>query len=130
MKIYTKRLVQGDDLKKEIEKLCSLNNIKAGVILSSVGSLNVLSIRVAGATQISEIHEKMEIISLNGTVSYERVHLHISASKVTGEVIGGHLIYNTVIDTTCELVIMEIDDREFGKQYDEKTKFYELLIKE
>ena len=44
----TKRLRPGQDLREEIEKLVEENNIRAGCVLSVVGSLEKASLRMAG----------------------------------------------------------------------------------
>ena len=129
MKTICKRLINSLELKREILSISNENNINAGIILSSVGSLSKLKIRLADGIKILEVVEPLEIISLNGTISKERIHLHISCSKTNGEVIGGHLIEG-VINTTCELVIGIIENVSFKGEFDEKTGYNELIIKE
>ena len=123
------RLQKGDLLKESISKICIDNEIKAGVIISSVGSLVKARIRNAGATKIEEINHDLEILSLNGTVSKERIHLHICVSDSDLRTYGGHLEGGSVVNSTCELVILKLDEYEFDKVYDEKTGYNELLIK-
>ena len=53
---YTFRLKKGADLKKEITKYVKENNI-SGVILSGVGSLDKLSIRLADGESTLEKEE-------------------------------------------------------------------------
>ena len=129
MKTICKRLINSLELKSEILSISNENNINAGIILSSAGSLSKLKIRLADGIKIFEVVEPLEIISLNGTISKERIHLHISCSKTNGEVIGGHLIEG-VINTTCELVIGIIETVSFKGEFDEKTGYNELIIKE
>ena len=129
MKKLVVRLHHGDLLKESILKLCVDNDIKAGVIVSSVGSLVKARIRNAGATEIKEINRDLEIISLNGTVSNKRIHLHICVSDSNLNTYGGHLEDGCVINSTCELVILELDEYEFDKEYDSETGYNELLIK-
>lgn len=125
--IVITRLTRGMDLKDSISKICIKENIKAGVILSSVGSIKKINIRLPNLNTFMK-EANYEIISLNGTLSSNRIHLHISASDINGNVIGGHLLEGTIIDTTCELVIQKLEC-EFIKKYDESTKFDELAIK-
>ena len=129
MKTICKRLINSLELKSEILSISNENNINAGIILSSAGSLSKLKIRLDDGIKIFEVVEPLEIISLNGTISKERIHLHISCSKTNGEVIGGHLIEG-VINTTCELVIGIIETVSFKGEFDEKTGYNELIIKE
>ena len=43
---------------------------------------------------------------------------------------GGHLEDGCIVNSTCELVILTLDEYEFSKYYDEETGYNELLIKE
>lgn len=130
MKTIAKRLLDGQDLMVEIVKLVKEHDIKAGVILSAVGSLTQSNIRVPvinGETKYIN-PENLEIDNLHGTVSVNGVHLHISVSDVEGHVMGGHLKEGCIIRTTCELVIGVLDDKEFVRQPDPSTRFDELTI--
>ena len=117
MKEIVVRLHKGDLLKESIKDICIKNNIKAGVVVSSVGSLDKAVIRNAGATIVKEFNEPLEIISLNGTVSRDRIHLHISVANKNYETFGGHLMDGSIVNTTVELVILELDSYEFQKDY-------------
>ena len=128
MKEIVVRLHKGDYLKESIKDICIKNNIKAGVVVSSVGSLDKARIRNASATEVKEFNEPLEIISLNGTVSIERIHLHISVSNKDYNVYGGHLMDGSIVNTTVELVILNLDNYEFDKEYDENTLYNELKI--
>lgn len=129
MKEHVLRLTKGADLKKSILKFAQDNSIEAGVVLSSVGSLTQCVIRNAGATEIIKLYGPLEIISLNGTISKNRIHLHISVANSDLNVFGGHLQDDSLIDTTVELVILELLTYKFDKQYDFNTGYYELLPK-
>ena len=126
MKSIVVRLKHGDLLKESILKICEKENIKAGVVVSSVGSLINAKIRNAGATKINR---DLEIVSLNGTVSKNRVHLHICVSDNELKTYGGHLEKGSMINSTCELVIVVLDEYEFDKYFDDETGYNELLIK-
>ena len=127
MKEHVFRLTKGTDLKKSIANYCFKNNILAGVIVSSVVSLDKCVMRNAGATEIKEINGPLEIISLNGTVSINRIHLHLSVSNSELLVFGGHLVDGSIVNTTAEIVIIELDSYVFDKEFDESTGYYELL---
>jgi predicted DNA-binding protein with PD1-like motif len=102
--------------------------VKAGVILSSVGSLAVLQIRLAGANQVLIKKGKFEIVSLTGTFSESGIHLHIAVADEQGAVIGGHLLEGCLIHTTCELVVLDVPGVGFKRQLDDKTGYLELKI--
>jgi predicted DNA-binding protein with PD1-like motif len=130
MKTIAVRLRDGQDLMSEIKALIGEHDIKAGVILSAVGSLKTSTIRVPIINEeIKYIHpENTEIDSVHGTVSKNGCHLHISVSDTEGKVWGGHLKEGCIIRTTCELVIGVLDDKSFTRQHDEQTGFDELEI--
>lgn len=130
MNVVVVRLKYHDLLKESIEKICIEKDIQAGVIISSVGSLVKARIRKAGAKKIEEINQDLEIVSLNGTVSKKRVHLHICVSDENLNTYGGHLEYGCVVNSTCELAILILDKYKFDKYYDESTGYNELLIKD
>lgn len=128
MKVYTQRLTKGADLYKSIFEFCKKNSIKAGVILSGVGCVTTAKIRDASGENIQTLNEKLEIVSLNGTVSENRLHIHIALSKEDLSTVGGHLVEGSIINTTCELAILEIDNCIFDKEFDATTGFNELRI--
>ena len=129
MKIHGIRLKKGDDLFLSIDRLCREKDIAAGVILSGVGCVTKGKIRDASGVTVKEIDEPMEIVSLTGTCSLKRSHVHISFAKEDLSVIGGHLVEGTLINTTCELVIGELEDMCYDVEYDEKTGYDELIFK-
>ncbi len=122
------RLTKGMDLKKEIEDY-AINNKISGVVLSSVGCLSKLAIRLADGVTVMEDEQAYEIVSVMGTLSKDGVHLHISASDSEGKTIGGHLKNGCIVNTTAEIVILEINDQEFSREYDELTGYEELVIR-
>lgn len=130
MKTVPTRLHDGQDLLQEIQAIVTRHDIKAGVILSAVGSLRESRIRVPVINgEVKYLTpSNLEIDNLHGTVSTHGVHLHISVSDVEGKVTGGHLKEGCIIRTTCELVIGILDDTEFKREFDSDTGFDELAI--
>ncbi len=129
MKTYAVRLRRGADLLQSIEAFCAEHQIRAGVLLSGVGCVTKARLRDAGGVNIVSIDEEMEIVSLMGTVSEKRCHLHVSFAKEDLSVIGGHLVAGCMINTTCELVIGELRDYVYDVEFDEETGYDELIIK-
>lgn len=123
------RLKRGDDLMESIKALCVQKNIRAGVVLSGVGCISRGRIRDASGVTIREIGEHCEIVSLNGTVSAKRCHIHIALSKEDLSTIGGHLCSGCIVNTTCELVIGELPGVSYGKEYDPETGYEELIFR-
>jgi len=122
------RLRRGDDLMLSIKELCREKKITAGVVLSAVGCISKGRVRDASGVTIREITDHCEIVSLNGTVSEKRCHLHISLSKEDLTTIGGHLCPGCIINTTCELVIAELPGIRYGVEKDPETGYNELIF--
>lgn len=132
MKIHVFRLKAAQDLKLEIEKFVQSKNIKAGLVLTCVGSLTKAKLRMPGATadsqDVKEFKGHFEIVSLVGTVSVNGSHLHMSISDKEGQVSGGHLKDGCRVGTTIEMVIGEEKGMAFSRDLDPKTGFEELTI--
>lgn len=128
MKTYAIRLRRGADLLESIKEFCVQNAIGAGVVLSGVGCVSKARVRDASGVNIVSMDEHMEIVSLTGTVSEKRCHLHISFSKEDLSVIGGHLVAGCIINTTCELVIGCLENCVYDIEFDEETGYNELVI--
>lgn len=129
-KQYAIRLLPGQDLRQEVTKLIFREKISAGVVISSVGSLTQATLRMANGTDALVLQGPFEIVSLNGTLSVDGPHLHISLADHKGQMIGGHLLEGSLIHTTCELVIQTLSGLEFRREMDSKTGFKELVIHE
>ena len=128
MKTYVIRLKPGQDLKEELKSIVVSKNIKAGFILTCVGSLKKAKLRLA-EENLEVFDEKFEIVSLVGTLSPDGIHIHISLADKNGKVLGGHLKEDCIIYTTAEIIIGECEDQLFFRELDEETGFKELKIK-
>ena len=122
------RLKRGEDLMESIKKVCKEKNIRAGVVLSGVGCILKGRIRDASGVTIREIADHCEIVSLNGTVSTQRCHVHIALSYEDMRTVGGHLCLGCIINTTCELVIGELPGIDYGVEEDPETGYDELIF--
>ena len=128
MKTFALRLRPGSDLKNELDRFVKENNIRAGNILTCVGSLKKATLRLAGADSIKELDEKLEIVSLVGTLSHDGLHLHISLSDREGNTIGGHVKRGCIVYTTAELLIGENEHLVYSREFDQQTNFKEINI--
>lgn len=113
----------------EIQNFCGKKNIAAGCILSAVGSLKKVNLRLAGSNSFFEANGKFEIVAVTGTVSKNGSHVHIALADEAGKVTGGHLADGNVIYTTCELIILNIEHQEFKREPDPVTGFNELVTR-
>jgi len=128
MKTYTFRLKPGQDLYDSIENFINEHNIKAGCILSAVGSLTHATLRFANRDTYNKYEGHFEIVSITGTVSINGSHIHVSISDGDGVTIGGHLVSGCKVYTTAEIVIAELDDVIYKRELLENDSGYEELM--
>ena len=128
MKIYPLRLKPGDDLKDALKRITADKNIRAGFVLSCSGSLNHVHLRLAGACESRRISGPLEIVSLTGSLSQDGPHLHISVADANGCVFGGHLLKDSRVHTTAEVILGESKKHLFSRVHDATTGFKELMI--
>lgn len=129
MRVLALRLRPGQDLREELEAFVKEKRIRAGFIITTVGSLRQASIRLADQPSPANFDGKFEIVSLVGTLGQDGVHLHISISDATGKTIGGHLVPGCLIHTTAEIVIGEAEGLIFSRELDPDTHYQELRIR-
>jgi hypothetical protein len=122
------RLKPGQDLKTELEAIVASHEIKAGFILTCVGSLSRTRLRLAGLRHATEFEGNLEILSLSGTLSPDGLHLHISLADADGKTIGGHVMDGCLVHTTAEILIGVLSGVGFSREKDENTGYYELVF--
>ena len=129
MKVLALRLKPDQDLRQNLKTFAEEQNVKAGFILTAIGSLQQATIRFANQSISTVLSDKFEILSLNGTLATSGIHLHISISDKEGKTIGGHLDNGSIIYTTAEIVIGASEEFTFIRAIDEQTGYKELEIK-
>lgn len=128
MKTYALRLRPGQDLKGELIRFTQEKGLQAGIILTCVGSLEQTSLRMAGVDTIRTWDERVEIVSLVGTLSADGAHLHLCIADTEGRAWGGHLLDGCLVYTTAEIAIAELDDLKFIRAVDPATGYKELEV--
>ena len=128
MRIHIHRFEPHQDLKDSLLAFATRLQINAGFIVSCVGSVRQVSLRLAGSDSILVQDGPFEIVSLVGTLSQDGCHLHASFSDTEGRVVGGHLLSGCPIFTTAEVVIGESKSHRFDRQLDPHTGFDELVV--
>lgn len=128
-KYHCIRLHRGDDILVSVENLCKEKQIKAGFVASAVGCILKGVIRDASGVTLREINKGHEIVSLMGTVSEKRCHLHVSLSDEDMYTVGGHLCHGCIVNTTCELIICEIPNIAIETEDDPETGYDELIFR-
>lgn len=81
MKTYAFRLHRGDDLRLALTRFARENHLRGAVVLSCVGCLSHWRLRDASGVNMQEKTEPVEIVSATGTLSQDRLHLHLSLSR-------------------------------------------------
>jgi uncharacterized protein len=128
MKTYALRLKPGEDLRLELEAFAAAQQMQAGVVLTCVGSLTQAALRLADAESSTKFRGPFEIVSLVGTFSPDGAHLHLSISDSQGTLYGGHLQEGSLIYTTAEIVLGELEGQVFRRILDPETGYDELVI--
>ena len=128
MKTHVFRLRRGSDLLKALQEYARTRRIAAGTVVSGVGCVTRARVRDASGVTVRELNEPLEIVSLMGTLSTARTHLHIALAREDLTVLGGHLMEGCIVNTTAEVVLLELDGVRFGAERDGETGYDELAI--
>ena len=128
MKVFALRLKPNQDLKESLKNFVVEQDIKAGFVLTAIGSLKQATLRFANQNISTVLTDKFEIISLNGTLAIEGIHLHIAIADQSGKTLGGHLDNGCIIYTTAEIVIGTSNEFNFIRTIDQQTGYKELEI--
>jgi len=104
--IYPKtlQLESGSDLLNSLQAL-AIKEKKFGYVLSVVGNLSIAKFQCPGNDYVTSVTNHLEIIALNGTISPNKCHLHISFSDRECKVWAGHLEEGTTILKGADLLI-------------------------
>ncbi len=144
-RVIVARVKPGSDLLRSLQKIAAEEEITSGVIVSGVGLLKQARLRnckslpeeypITDANRTFLSFEKpLEILSISGNVTLAEVeplvHAHLTLSQVEGDeitVIGGHLIEGCMVFGFSEFAILELEEIEMAKRFDEETKTPQLF---
>lgn len=129
MQTYSFRLRPGQDLTIELDAFVRHHRIEAGAMLTCVGSLTDVALRLANQEGPTVWQGHFEIVSLVGTLSTNGSHLHLSVSDSTGRTIGGHLLEGCKIYTTAEIVIGFMPALTYVREPDPTFGYRELVVR-
>lgn len=116
------KIVPGESLVGRISELINKEQIQSAVILSAIGSVKNVRLKdiksgaklpITSARLIDHaIEGPLELLGLTGNVVPNEkneldCHLHIMASKASGDVVGGHM-FDAEVFATCEIVLVEL----------------------
>ncbi|MGB4611944.1 MAG: DUF296 domain-containing protein [Methanothermobacter thermautotrophicus] len=117
------RLEPGMDLMEEMRAAFS-----EGVVVTGIGSLHRVRIRTADESELM-VEGPLEILSLQGTISPDGVHIHIAVADSEGRVTGGHLRGDSPVRTTAEIAVIPYQGV-LRRVMDRRTGYRELLVLE
>jgi len=133
-KICVFRLLENDDLIESIEKKAQESNIRAGVFIL-IGSIKhvVLGYYRDGEYKNTKLDGPLEVASCMGNVAVGDkgeivVHAHIIVTNEKCEAFGGHLMKDSPVGATAELIIIEATGMSMARAFDEKTKLRLLRL--
>jgi predicted DNA-binding protein with PD1-like motif len=122
------RLREDEDLVEAIKTRAEESNIKAGVFVL-IGALKnvVIGFYQTGEYKNISLNGPLEIASCMGNIAISQdgevvIHAHIVVSNEKGEAFGGHLMKNSHVDPTAELVMIEGKNVYLKRSFDEKTR--------
>ncbi len=119
---FVVKIGSGETIQKRLVDFAHAAGVRNAVIVSAVGSVHGVKFRgiKAGAKlplTPARVHEHdvegpLELLDVTGNIFPDETgeidcHLHVIASKSSGEVLGGHL-HEAKVFATCELVLTEV----------------------
>jgi uncharacterized protein len=130
MRTIAVRLRPGADLKGELLALAARERVRAGWVLTCVGSLSRVRLRLAGGAEHATWEDAFEIVALTGTLSQDGGHLHLAVADHHGRTVGGHLTEGCTVRTTAEVVVAADDRLLFAREHDPATGYDELVVRQ
>ena len=104
MRAVPLHLEAGSDVRRSLEQL-ALEHNSGGFVLSVVGNLSQAAFACPGKSAPTVLAGELEIITLQGTISPDGVHLHLSFSDANCQVWGGHLEHGTLVLRGADLLV-------------------------
>lgn len=139
------RLSPGTDLLEGLEKAVREGGVKAGAVVSCIGSLRRAAFHIAipaenpiGASYSPPIHAKgpLELISGQGTIGLEEdgspfVHLHAVFSDGKGVLRGGHIVKGECpVLVTCEIAVKAAAGIRIVRRFDPGAEMKVFMIEQ
>lgn len=119
---FVVKIAPGESVQRRLVEFAAAAGVRNAVIVSAIGSVRDVRFRgiKAGAKlpiTAPRIHDHavdgpLELLGLTGNVFPDEsggvdCHLHVLASRSSGDVLGGHL-HDATVFATCEIVVAEI----------------------
>ncbi|MFN8587171.1 MAG: PPC domain-containing DNA-binding protein [Candidatus Eisenbacteria bacterium] len=126
---YALRLRPGQDLRAELQRFAREKQLRAAFVASCAGSCTRTAVRYANQPAASVREGHFEIVSLTGTLAADGMHVHASFADSTGATFGGHLMDGSLVYTTAEIVIGELERAAFAREVDSTYGYRELVVR-
>jgi predicted DNA-binding protein with PD1-like motif/glutaredoxin len=94
----------GADLHRSLESYAAEHALQ-GFVISVVGNLRQAAFQCPGQAQPTVLQGDLEVITLQGTLTPDGVHLHLSLSDGRCQVWGGHLEPGTLVQKGVDLLV-------------------------
>ena len=129
------RLFPGEDIYRELEKVCRQYEVSTAVVLSGLGQLKRFELgyfREKGDYAPQQFEPAYELLSLIGNVSLQKgeyiFHLHAVLGGEAKEVVGGHLVRGEV-EVTNEIVLLKTGLK-IRRKLMERTGLQEMFLED
>lgn len=124
---FVLRLDQGDYVLESINQLIEKENIKNGVVVSAIGTLDKCVLHMVMTTGYPAVEhferwddKPLELSSIDGIIADKRPHLHTVVSDHE-KAYAGHLEEGCRVLYLAEIVILELNSIELTRIYNEKN---------
>lgn len=133
------RMAPGEDVMEELRRACEKNDIRHGLIVGGIGSLNGARFCVPiplpekkagyGYGDPIGLPGPIELVSLSGMICEGDdgkviFHVHAGMSGQDGSGYGGHLIDGNKVLLTVDVILAEVEDIVMGRRFDEDLDVY------
>lgn len=128
MKEHVIKLMPGEDILESLARYCLKHQIEAAYVATCVGSLASVSFRKGISRSMVSFEGPFEIVSMVGTLSKSGMHIHASVSDESFNVKGGHIVVGCPVQSTAEIVIVELEEHHLSRSIDDLSGYKELKI--
>ncbi len=123
---YVLRLRPGAEVRRGLVDFARREGIRAGCVVSAVGSLTRVASRYANRQETTALDGHFELVALSGHLSADTFHLHMAAGDGDGRTVGGHVMEGNVVYTTLVIVIEDRLRWNFRQEVDPTLGYVEL----
>ncbi len=125
---FVVRLAPGQELVTELRALAQREQLRAASVVSAVGSLTDVSLRLANKEETTRYSGHFEVVSLSGYIAAGEFHLHMAVSDGDGRTIGGHVMEGNRVYTTLVIAIQEHPHLVYRREFDPRSGYEELVV--